>query len=176
MGGNNTLLIIAGAIIAYLLYEQSQTSTAATGTTNVLVSGAAAGTVSLAGPVSLGPQNSLQANFIINGVQQAIAVVPNGDAFNPSSWQDLTQTLAAQGVTPSQLYLMMQADYAGVSNTAGAGASTGSTSSGTSTNPLSSAVGGHGARNWGGGNGNNIRNRHTSTTTSQTTSGGNGAG
>jgi hypothetical protein len=54
--------------------------------------------------------NALKASFTINGQTQNIAVIPNGDAYNDAG-QDITSTLAAMGVTPSQLYSMMSASY-----------------------------------------------------------------
>ena len=143
-----TLLIIAA--VGYFLYEQyvNGTTTAATttdGTTGVVTGGLAA-QVSVSGGVTPGPNNSLQANFIINGVQMPIAVVPNGDAYEPTSWTDITSTLLTNyGVTPSQLYALMSADYMGaVSSTPAANsiAAAGGNSSG-GTNPIADATGMH---------------------------------
>ena len=90
-----TLLIIAA--VGYFLYAQyvNGTTTAATTThrTAAVVTGGLAAQVSVSGGVTPGPNNSLQANFIINGVQMPIAVVPNGDAYEPTSWTDITSTL-----------------------------------------------------------------------------------
>jgi hypothetical protein len=54
--------------------------------------------------------NALQAIFSINGVQETIAVIPNGNAYNTSG-VGITSQLAAVGVTPAQLYAQMSAHY-----------------------------------------------------------------
>lgn len=70
-----------------------------------------AASVNLASAVTqLGSQfnNALQATFTINGANQSIAVIPNGDAYN-NAGQDITAQLATVGVTPAQLYSLMSA-------------------------------------------------------------------
>jgi len=62
------------------------------------------------GSVSATINNALKASFTINGATQNIAVIPNGSAYNDAG-QDISATLAAQGVTPSQLYSLMSAAY-----------------------------------------------------------------
>ncbi len=69
------------------------------------VSSSASG-VTLIGAVSKTVNNALKATFSINGVQQSIAVIPGGGAYNDAG-QNITTQLAAQGVTPAQLYAML---------------------------------------------------------------------
>lgn len=70
-----------------------------------------AASVSLAGPVNTDINNSLQANVSINGTVMNLAVIPGGGAYNTSG-VDISSTLAALGVTPAQIYSLMQAAYA----------------------------------------------------------------
>jgi hypothetical protein len=114
MNNEDLLLIAGGAVVAYLLWENYSASSASTTTTapGVLPTTSAASGISIAGPVTAGPNNSLQATVIINGVQLQVQVVANGDAFNPLSGQDITSQLAALGVVPAQVYALMAADYA----------------------------------------------------------------
>lgn len=85
-------------------------TTPVTGTTPV-TSTTPTPTVVLAGPVTPTINNALQANVSINGSITNLAVIPGGDAYN-SDGQDVTATLAALGVTPAQVYALMQAAYA----------------------------------------------------------------
>lgn len=77
-----------------------------------------AATVSLVSAVNPDINNSLKATFSINGVQQSLAVIPGGGAYNDAG-QDVTAQLAAQGVTPAQLYAMLTAAYKPATGTAG---------------------------------------------------------
>lgn len=83
------------------------TTTTPAGTTTTTVPAA---TVQLNGPVTPTLNNALQAVFLINGASIQIAVIPNGDAYD-NSGNDITATLAAEGVTPAQLYAIMAAAY-----------------------------------------------------------------
>jgi len=85
-------------------------STATTGTTPGTTTTTPTASVTLASSVSPTANNALQATFLINGASEEIAVIPNGDAFN-NSGEDITTALAAEGVTPAQLYAMMSAAY-----------------------------------------------------------------
>jgi hypothetical protein len=78
-------------------------------------------TYELASAVTQTVNNALKATFNISGIgQESIAVIPGGDAYNDSG-QPITAALAAIGITPAELYSVMQTAY----NT---GASKGSTS------------------------------------------------
>ncbi len=81
------------------------TSTAAIPTTTAPTS------VTLVSTVVPTSNNALQASFNIGGTVAVIAVIPGGDAYNTSG-VDITANLAAVGVTPAQLYALMQAAYA----------------------------------------------------------------
>ena len=70
-----------------------------------------AASVSLAGPVNTDINGSLQANVSINGAVMNLAVIPGGGAYNTSG-VDISSTLAGMGVTPAQIYSLMQAAYA----------------------------------------------------------------
>jgi hypothetical protein len=70
-----------------------------------------AASVALAGPVTTSANGSLKANVSINGTIQNLAVIPGGGAYNTSG-QDQTSALALLGVTPAQIYSLMQAAYA----------------------------------------------------------------
>ena len=135
-----TLLIIAA--VGWFLYSQYESGALAStvaSTTSTTAIGTAA-SIAISGPVTQGQQSSLQANVIINGVQMPVAVVPNGDAFDPTSWTDITASLASSyGVTPAQIYALMSADYMGAINTSATTTVASSTSG--STNPLAGAVG-----------------------------------
>jgi hypothetical protein len=112
--------------------------TAATTTTTTSTAGTTsttAATVQLASAVTPTINNALQATFVINGASEEIAVIPNGDAYN-NSGEDITATLAAEGVTPAQLYAIMAANYTPSSTTS---SSTTTSSSSNSTSPSSSA-------------------------------------
>lgn len=123
-GDNNWIWIGLAAAAAYWMYENYQSTgslipgilpaTTTGGVTPYSVdaqTGAVTSAINIVGPVTPGPQGSLQANVNINGVQLSLAVVPNGDAFNPVSWSDLTAQLASMGVTPAEVYNAMSADY-----------------------------------------------------------------
>lgn len=84
--------------------------TAAITTTGTTTTTTPTATVQLASSVAPTANNALQATFVINGASEEIAVIPNGDAYN-NSGEDITATLAAEGVTPAQLYAMMAAAY-----------------------------------------------------------------
>jgi hypothetical protein len=79
--------------------------------------------VSLIGAVSKTSNNALKGTFSINGVSQSISVIPGGDAYNDSG-QGITAQLAAQGVTPAQLYAMLSAAYTPAAPAASVSAST----------------------------------------------------
>ena len=66
--------------------------------------------VKLIGPVTQTINNALKGTFSINGVSQSIAVIPGGDAYDDSG-HGITAQLAAEGVTPAQLYAMLSAAY-----------------------------------------------------------------
>lgn len=70
-----------------------------------------AATVTLAGPVTTTINDALQANVSINGTVMNLAVIPGGGAYNTSG-VDITSTLAGMGVTPAQIYSLMQSAYA----------------------------------------------------------------
>ncbi len=67
-----------------------------------------AATVVLAGPVTPNINNSLAANVSINGQVTNLSCIPGSGCYNTSG-QDVTTTLAALGVTPAQIYALMQA-------------------------------------------------------------------
>ena len=67
-----------------------------------------AATVVLAGPVTPNINNSLAANVSINGQVTNLSCIPGSGCYNTSG-QDVTATLAALGVTPAQIYALMQA-------------------------------------------------------------------
>ena len=69
-----------------------------------------AATVVLAGPVTPNINNSLAANVSINGQVTNLSCIPGSGCYNTSG-QDVTATLAALGVTPAQVYALMQAAY-----------------------------------------------------------------
>jgi hypothetical protein len=117
------------------------TTTAGTTTTTSTATAATPATVTMSGSVTPTINNALQAFFTINGSgPQLISVIPNGDAYNTAG-QDITATLAAEGVTPAQLYAMMAAAYTPP-------ASSSSTSSSSSSSSSSNAPTGRGvARN-----------------------------
>jgi len=91
-------------------------ATTATATTTPTTTGTTAttaatpsATVTMQGTPTTTLNNALQALFVINGAPaQSIAVIPGGDAYNGNG-VDITSTLAAEGITPAQLYSMMQA-------------------------------------------------------------------
>ena len=85
-------------------------TTTSTATTATSGTAPASPTVVLAGPVTPTINNALQADVSINGSVSNLAVIPGGDAYNTSG-QDVTATLAALGVTPAQVYALMQAAY-----------------------------------------------------------------
>ena len=66
--------------------------------------------VSLVGPVTTGPNNSLQGTFSINGATQLIAVSSSGSATD-NSGNNLATELANDGISPAQLYAMLSAAY-----------------------------------------------------------------
>lgn len=66
--------------------------------------------VQLVGPVSSSLNNSLKGTFNIGGTQISLAVIPGGGAYNDSG-SDVTSTLAQEGVTPAQLYQILQSNY-----------------------------------------------------------------
>jgi hypothetical protein len=99
-------------------------STAPVGTTQA--------TVKMQGSVSLVANNALKALFVINGAPPiSVAVIPGGDAYDGNG-NDITAQLAAEGVTPAQLYSIMSAAYTApaaakttiTSTTTGGGSST----------------------------------------------------
>ena len=121
------------ALVAYLLYEQftqgdlastvGTTTTPAAGagttTTTTAATGTAATTTSASTPIATVARvsavtptinNALKATFLINGVQESIAVIPGGDAYDDNG-NDITPQLAAVGVTPAQLYAIMNGAY-----------------------------------------------------------------
>jgi hypothetical protein len=115
------------------------TTTASTTSTGIVPAGSASGTtttqatVTMTSTPTLTSNDALQALFVINGANaQNIAVIPGGDAYN-SNGQDITATLAAEGVTPAQLYSMMEAKYTPASSSSSSSSST--TSSSTSSTP-----------------------------------------
>ena len=69
-----------------------------------------AATVKLASAVTATVNNALKATFTINGQNQTISAIPGGDAYN-NAGQSITAALAQIGVTPAQLYALMQAAY-----------------------------------------------------------------
>lgn len=69
--------------------------------------------VTLIGAVSKTVNNALKGTFSINGVQQSIAVIPGGGAYNDAG-QNITTQLAAQGVTPAQLYAILSGASGGL--------------------------------------------------------------
>lgn len=85
-------------------------TTTSTATTATSGTAPVSPTVVLAGPVTPTINNALQADVSINGSVSNLAVIPGGDAYNTSG-QDVTATLAALGVTPAQVYALMQAAY-----------------------------------------------------------------
>lgn len=125
---NDTLKWAALAVVGYLLYEQFSSSDLAGAMTGATGTGAGAGTGTGTGtstgatlPAAATVQlvagsttllgatfhNALQGTFVINGQSAVIAVIPGGDAYNASG-QGITAQLAAVGVTPNQLYTLMQ--------------------------------------------------------------------
>ena len=142
---NDTVKWILIAIAGYLLYEQfsqgdlastvgstttptTSTGTTTTATTTSTSTGATTPAtiptpqVALISAVSATTNNALQATFSINGVQETIAVIPGGDAYNTSG-QDITSALAAVGVTPAQLYALLSGAYNATKSGASAGTS-----------------------------------------------------
>lgn len=110
--------------------------TATTTTTGTTTTTTPTATVQLASAVSPTANNALQATFVINGASEEIAVIPNGDAYN-NSGEDITATLAAEGVTPAQLYAMMAAAYTPATTTP---ASTGTSTTTTATTPANNVA------------------------------------
>jgi hypothetical protein len=121
---------IAGIGVWYLGDIFGWWSGIGTATTTTATTTTATATVQLASAVTPTSNNALQATFVINGASEEIAVIPNGDAYN-NSGEDITATLAAEGVTPAQLYAIMAANYTPAATTP---ASTTSTPASTTTN------------------------------------------
>lgn len=135
---NDTLKWIALGVVGYLLYMEftagdlaasmttapgaSPTPGAGTGTgtgtgTNTpATTGTTPGATAPVQPILLSQvtrvaNNALQATFNINGVVEVIAVIPGGDAYNTAG-HGITPALAAVGITPAQLYAIMNAQIA----------------------------------------------------------------
>lgn len=117
--------------------------TATTTTTGTTTTTTPTATVQLASAVSPTANNALQATFVINGASEEIAVIPNGDAYN-NSGEDITATLAAEGVTPAQLYAMMAAAYTPAATTP-ASTATSTTATTTNTTPSNNVAPRHAA-------------------------------
>lgn len=100
----------------------------------VVATPAPAASVSLAGPVTTSANGSLKANVSINGTVQNLAVIPGGGAYNTAG-QDQTAALALLGVTPAQIYSLMQAAYATQQAASATPAATTTTPATTSTAP-----------------------------------------
>lgn len=99
------------------------TGTPAVGTTPASTTPAAAMTptvaaavLALAGPVSSTINNALKDDISINGKITNLACIPGGDCYD-SSGKGFTAQLAALGVTPAQVYALMQAAYTPTSST-----------------------------------------------------------